>query len=592
MKKLSVILTVLLFNTSHALAVSGPDQMQGGNNPGAFGKQNLQQLRKLEIEKNYIQTVPEQIDKEQKLKEEEEKQQQKQDVKKGELTYNPQFKLNDIVFEGNTIYSDKQLKELAKNLIGKDIYLEDIMDFTVQLSRFYQKNGYLTSYARILPQEIEDGTIKINIVESRVEKKVITGNKWEKEGYLKNIVLGGSHLDTGKVFNVKQLQGAMKNINKEDYLRGAIAIEKNPETDDTILELMVQDRFPISFDVSWDDFGREYTGRQRATMILGHDNLTGFGDKIYGGTILAQGTTGALGGYSIPINSRGTRLSYDYSHSQVTLGKQYKPLNIKGNSTDMVLRLTQPLKNTATADINASVAFDGLNSKTDILSIHESISDYKLRVVRTGIYSMLDDRYGRWISSVGADIGITGLGSSKNIKNGPQSSFYKAIASLARVQRLTQNSMAIARLNAQYTPQVLYAAEQMFIGGPYSIRGYQPSELVGDYGIAGSFELRFPIPLLGRILPEKLKFVNDRIKLATFYDWGYVKEHKNVYDYPQNLLSSIGFGTYLYLTDAISAQIGVGIPLGTKHYNEDSARMYFSINTEIDKIFMKPKERL
>ncbi len=46
------------------------------------------------------------------------------------------------------------------------------------------------------------------------------------------------------------------------------------------------------------------------------------------------------------------------------------------------------------------------------------------------------------------------------------------------------------------------------------------------------------------------------------------------------------------LTDAIYVQVGVGIPLGKKYYNEENARMYFAINTDIDKILLKPRERL
>lgn len=132
----------------------------------------------------------------------------------------------------------------------------------------------------------------------------------------------------------------------------------------------------------------------------------------------------------------------------------------------------------------------------------------------------------------------------------------------------------------------------MFLGGVYSIRGYQPCEILGDYGVAGSFEIRTPVPGLQKVLPEKIKSWSDKIKLAAFYDWGYVQEYNQVYNYPQQFLHSFGFGTYINLTEAIYVQMGIGIPIGPKFYNDDSARFYFSINTDIDKIFLKPRERL
>jgi hemolysin activation/secretion protein len=38
---------------------------------------------------------------------------------------------------------------------------------------------------------------------------------------------------------------------------------------------------PFKLDLSWDDYGRNYTGRQRLTALSGLDNVTGIGDKFW-----------------------------------------------------------------------------------------------------------------------------------------------------------------------------------------------------------------------------------------------------------------------------------------------------------------------
>lgn len=588
MRKLLLVASCLLISNPAVYAIDAPNIM-GGSDAAIINKQNIQMIEGAENEKQNVETVPADIEKNNKKNDEAEK----KDVIKGNLTYNPQFKLNKIVFKGNTVYPDKKLLKLADGMIGKDIYLENVMDLTVSISRFYQKNGYLTSYAYLEPQEIkEDGVVVINIKESRVEKKEVSGNRWERDWYLENLALGGNGLSNGKIFNSKYLQGAMKNLNKEAYLKSSVEITKNPKDDNTVIKLNVQDRFPVSLDVSWDDYGRNYSGRQRATTILGIDNLTGMGDKIYGGTILGNGSTGVLAGYQIPITPYGTKLSFDYSYSRVDLGGPYRPYKIRGNSTDYIVRLTQPIKNTATTELNASVAFDGLNSKTDMLSLNENISNYRLRVLRTAIYGSHEDKKGRYQGYFGVDLGTTAFGASPNIPNGPQSSFYKFVSSISRIQILPKKCLAIARINSQYSPQALYAAEQMYLGGAYSIRGYQPSELIGDYGVAGSFEIRTPVPHLTKILPKKISSWSDKVKLVAFYDWGYVKEHNNLYDYPNNFLHSVGVGARVNVTEAISSEFGIGFPIGKKYYNDDTARFYFAVNTSVDNMFMKPKERL
>ncbi|MBR6127472.1 BamA/TamA family outer membrane protein, partial [bacterium] len=93
-------------------------------------------------------------------------------------------------------------------------------------------------------------------------------------------------------------------------------------------------------------------------------------------------------------------------------------------------------------------------------------------------------------------------------------------------------------------------------------------------------EYRFPIPFLNKIAPK----IDERIKLAAFYDYGWIGEHKGVYDYPQQFLHAVGFGTYLTFTDWLTAQIGVGFPLGHKYYHENTARFYFSVNGDLDRI--------
>ena len=280
-----------------------------GNEPGVLNKQYTQQLKDFEIEKKVIETTESDIEKENKIKDKENENEQK-DVQDGNLRYNPKFKLNGIIFKGNKVISDKKLQKLVKDKIGQEVYLEDIMNMTVEVTRFYQKKGYITSFAYLDKQEITNGVVTISIKESKVVKKESIGNKWERDRYLNNFVIGGQGLNYNNVFNARSLQGAMKTINNSGYMRGAVQLSKD-ENSDTEIKLKVEDRFPLSLDMSWDDYGRDYTGRQRFTSILGIDNLTGFGDKIYGGTILSKNSTGVLAGYEIPVGRWGTKLGFD-----------------------------------------------------------------------------------------------------------------------------------------------------------------------------------------------------------------------------------------------------------------------------------------
>ncbi len=583
MKKNFILLTGFCLMLSGSCVFAAP-----AGDASIQGRTNIQQLQQKEIEKKLIEPAakPETGDAFKVAP-------QQNVVLEGGTVFNPQFTVTKIVFEGNTVIKSKKLDKLAKKLEGKEIYFEELLNFTQEVSKYYQSKGYLTSYASIPEQAIKGGVVTIKINESRVSSLDIEGEKWAREWYLRKVIMGKKGLKEGDVFSARPLQFAMKELMDYDYIEGAVSISKNKADGTTVLGLDVADRFPITLDMNWDNYGRSITGSQRFTAILGSQNLTGFGDKIYGGTILSSGSTGALAGYEIPISPYGTKLYYDFSYTDVTLGGPFAPLDITSKSRSNKVGISQPLLRTSKTDIIANVGLDFVHTDSVMNLFNTTMSDYDLRVLRSNIFAVTNDNHGRWIGNLGFDFGFHGLGASGNIPGGAESQFYKVTAGGIRVQRLPLDSIGIIRVSGQYTPNALYTYEQMQLGGPFNLRGYQPAELIGDYGVSGTAEIRTPIPGLKALFPKKVEdAVSDNVRFAVFYDFGYVKEHKNLYNYPQNFLSSVGAGLYVNLTKTVSAQFGLASPIGHKYYDEKSPRFYFGISTEFDKFIpLKKKQK-
>ena len=543
---------------------------------GVYDTMQKDQIKRYNVEKNLISPVEKIQTTEDEDKFEVDIQ---RDLEKDGVVYNPQFLVRKVKFEGNTKIKSKVLESIGSDVIDHEIYFEDLLTYALRISRYYQSKGYLTSYAYVPAQQIKDGVVTICIVESTVGDVEVTGNKWARTWYLKNVMMGRDGLREGSVFNARALQGALREMNEETYMQAQSTISKNG--DDTKIDLEVRDKFPLKFNFSWDDYGRTYTGVQRASFLLGLDNLTGFGDKIYGGTILSSGSTGVLAGYSIPVSPYGTRVSFDYSNSNINLGGPYRFLNVKGRSQSIGVRVTHPIIRNAKTDVVVYTGIDFVDADTYSKRLNYTLSDYKLYVIRSGIRGIRDDKYGRWLGTLGVDVG---LGGTSKLATPSDGTFVKIVAGATRVHRLWGRVIGLVRVNGQYSPNKLFAVEQMQMGGPYTLRGYQPAELIGDYGVTGTVEVRTPIPGFKKILPKKLKFVDDRVRLAAFYDFGWIKENGHIYNYPQNFLHSVGFGSYINLTDWLSMQFGVGFPLGTKYYDESTARFYFGINSEMDNL--------
>lgn len=582
MKKILLFLALILFFTDCAEAETINNSLFSP--AGIINRQNKEQLKDLKIEEKLIEpTIDKRPEKQQK--------EETQDNEDENLSYNPSFHLNKIVFIGNTKFSDKKLQKISKKYINETVHLSDIQTLIKTITEKYHEKGFISSYAYLPEQQIEDGVLTININEGLTGDCKAYGNRWEREWYFSNVVFKSNGLREGKVFNVKNLQGALKTINNEDYINAVTTVEKD-EKGNTVVELNVQDRFPLSLNLIWDDYGRDLTGRQRFTPILGIDNLTGLGDKIYGGAVLSSRSTGVLAGYNVPISNHGTRLAFDYSYSSVKMGGIFEKYKIHGNSSDYSVKIIQPIINDALKEVTSSVGIDFINSSSESDFFQTTLSNYALRVLRANINGVFDDSYGRTLADIGVSYGFDGLGAHCERYSPYDLDFVKISASATRVQRVKQESLAILRLNGQYSPNKLFSTEQMYLGGVYSIRGYQPSEILGDYGVAGSLEFRVPVPFLKQVLPEKYKHLSKKIQLVAFYDFGYVKDNGNLYGYPKNFIHSTGFGGNISITDALCVQLGVGFPLGNKAYNEGNGRFYFSVSSDVDRLLLKPRQRL
>ena len=313
-KQLCCLLALFSFLTvQEAKAIDAGLQ---GYEAGAFNKMEQSQINNYHLEKSYVQSL-DHVTKDESIYDAS----VEEHIAREGVLYNPHFLLEKINFEGNTAIPTEELEKLGLEVLGEDIFFDELLEVCSKVTNLYHSKGYLTSYATVPPQRIVDGVATIRIIESKVGDMNIEGEKWTREWYLRNIIMGKAGLREGDVFNAKNLQRAMKEINREDYVQVQTEVEREAEGEqNTAITLNVRDRFPVNLGFAYDDYGRSYTGAQRVSFLVGMDNLTGLGDKIYGGTILSDSATGWTAGYSLPVSPYGTRFSFDFTDSHVRLG--------------------------------------------------------------------------------------------------------------------------------------------------------------------------------------------------------------------------------------------------------------------------------
>ena len=502
------------------------------------------------------------------------------------------FILNSITFKGYTAFTEEELMNLICDKVGTRVNVGDLVGITNMVTEFYQKHGYISSVAYLAPQRVQDGNIVINIMEGRYGNVTVTGNKWNRTSYLNNQFLRDKYIEPGALLNVNDIRESLKEMNASGYMTGAISLEDNEESAElTDLELTVKDRFPIDLDLRWDDMGTTQTGLNRGIIFAGFYNLTGFGDSLYSTTTLARHSIGQGVMYSLPLTAtKETRLNVGYSYSGANVGEgPFKEFDIDSKSHNLFFSLSRRLIKTDNYKLYGDIGFDLRNTYTTWLHGID-LYNYRSRNIKINLSNIKDDFYGKWFANIGTSIGLNWFGATNHLDYGmagatnkyaiPSNRGTSFRADIARIQVLPFRSTGILQARGQWATRALLPSEKMSFGGMSSVRGYEESFFVKDYGATASAELRFPLPFFRMILPEKLKFIDDSIRLAGFYDVGFFGNRHASNGGPDYLMS-VGGGVILKMTRYLSANVYIGVPIGNKPEGASKLRCHFIVTSNI-----------
>ncbi len=585
-KKSDIALLLLCFSFFCTQAIAVPSIPMEGNpiggsfDPGVVDQTNLIQLK--EYERRTRENMEEHergrevIEMDKKMRDEVDKLPNKE----------VSFKLNSIKFTGNTCFTEEQLMDLICERVGSEVTINDLITMANMVTEYYQQNGYISTIAYLPPQKVQDGNVEIVVMEGKYGKVEIEGNKWARDKFVRATYLKDKNIETEKVLNVRDIQETLREMNASSYMKGQVSMVDNEESAQyTDLTLQMKDRFPIDFDFRFDNQGRDAIGLNRAVFFAGMYNLTGWGDKLLSTTALARRSVSQGVFYSVPIGRHETKLNLGYSYSGLTMGEQWKEFDIKGHSHNFFVGLSRRLVKTENYKLYGDVSLDIRNTKSTIGEQKILLNEYKTRALRVNLTNIKDDFYGKWFGNIGASVGLPIMDASDEYDGYhydwlPTNKFVKVNANIARLQILPMRSMAIIQAGGQWASHGLYPSEKMQFGGISSVRGYEEGFLLSDYGVTASLEFRSHIPFLNRILPEKLKFIDDSIQWAAFYDAGWFG-NVGTSTYGPNYVMSVGGGLIVRLTRYLSGNVYIGIPIGDKPEGASNCRVHFTITSNI-----------
>ncbi len=451
------------------------------------------------------------------------------------------FTVKQLKFKDAYKLSPNHKKVLKKQWQGRCIDLNDMNKILRSVTDWYVQKGYVTTRAFIEPQDISRGQFEILVVEGRIENYVLQ----KDVGLKRRQVYGAFPPQPGSYLHIRGLEQGVDQMNKAPSKNVSIQMIPGETRGGTIVGINNQPskNWSLGYNISND--GGEESGDLMHRFNGGVDNIFGFNDVWRFGFDYSnrQGFWDAWDAfdndipdyYYKPDEPKGTSRKYWMSFAvpfrNWSLGfdaSRYEYVNemlspaesfeTSGRSYSLSLGIDRSLyrdqlsKTWLETDISIrdseSFVEDTLVSVNDRRTTTGTIALNHNRTIWKGVFNgrFAYIRGLDWLDATG-NIAIAGDYSDINYN------FDKISLDLDYMRPFTvkgQQLVFTTHLYGQYSEDILPGADQIGIGGMYSVRGFDDAGLGGDMGFYLRNELtwhsnpnmyRFISPYAGRLSP-------------------------------------------------------------------------------------------
>ena len=489
------------------------------------------------------------------------------------------FTLSGVTFEGNAAVSNDELQGIAKDYVGKEISLAQVFEMSSRVTAAYRARGYILARAIVPTQRISDGVLELRVVEGFIDKVTIEGDAGGARSILEEHGqrIAAVHPLTAAVMERELLLAQ----DLAGFKIRSVLTPSSTTPGAADLTLLVE-RHPYNAYLGVDNRGSKYLGPVEITGAAFANDIFGTAGQL-GLTAVVTPDSGpevAFGAisYDLPLNSSGLRLYALASHTRTEPGSTLKTLNTNGQSTTLEATLSYPFIRSRDLNVIAQGGFTSRDSKSSDDLVSPLFNDH-IRSINAGVYANALDSWGGY-STLSASLtrGLNVFGASEmsdpnRSRVNADGTYTRANFEASRLQPLIPDvNLLVGAIGQTSFGHSLLSSEQIGLGGLVYGRGYDPSEITGDRGLAGKAELQWNAI-------DTLAFMSG-IQFYSFYEGGAVwlvnplpgeKERES--------LASAGLGVRLSAWDRARLSLEFAQPLTRNVAAEgnDDGRVYFSL---------------
>ena len=469
------------------------------------------------------------------------------------------FLVDSIEVIGNTLVGADKIREIVAGYEHTDITLRKAGELADSITGLYQKAGYPLARAIIPAQTLSGGKLKIEVIEARYGKATLTNSSLVGDRILDATL---ASIQSGQVVEQSQLDRTILLLSDVPGVKVDATLSPGAEIGTTDLDISTLPAARISGSGVLDNAGNRYTGRVRASANVAVASPFGIGDQVTGNFLTSgSGLNDVAVGYSAPIYDASNRLGADLSALNYKLQDGLGRLDAHGTASVADFWGTHAFVRGTSQDLAGRLEFahKQLDDTIGVADVRTNRHTDSLTVTLSGDYR--DQFWGGGLTSISLS-GTTGqLGfdsadaAAVDAKTAKTSGGYgKVDLTISRLQSLDLDTSLYLSLASQVASSNLDSSEQLTVGGPNSVRGYEVGTVSGDSGDFLTVELRRRLGMLSPGLWQAKAFV----------DTGYleINQHQWVPGPNSTHLTSAGIGLDWYGPNQWTGKIDVAKAIG------------------------------
>ncbi len=415
------------------------------------------------------------------------------------------FGINAIEVTGNSIFQANILRDIVAPFTGSGKTAADVENARDAIEKFYHEAGYPAVMVNIPEQTLKDGIVKLQVIESRIGRVKITGNRYfTMEKVMKDL----PSLSPGSILYLPKVQKEIGRLNRNQDFKVDPIMSPGKELGTIDVELKVEDRLPLHGYLELNNRASHDTSKLRLNGMFRYDNLWQKEHSLALQYQTAPQDTKEVevagGTYALPAPWNGDHqlaLYVIWSDSDTAFGEGFRVI---GKGEMLGIRYVLPLPQYRLYSHNTTLGLDykhfdqaiGFTSESGETT-HTPISYLPLSFSYS---AFLPDEWGGMTQfSGGLNLSLRGVVSDERefeLKRYKATAGYLyATAGVQRTQKLPMGINLILKIDGQVSDQPLIDNEQYTAGGMESVRGYMESEAAGDDAVHGTLEVSFPDPL-------------------------------------------------------------------------------------------------